>query len=529
MLALWTVPALADEAPDAQLAAAAPRNTIEEVTVTARRREENVQEVPVAISVIGGEALESQGAYNLNRLTQLQPTLQFYSTNPRNTFVNIRGIGAPFGLTNDGFEQGVGIYVDQVYYNRIASATLDFVDVEQIETLRGPQGALYGKNTTAGAINITTRPPSFDFEGKAEVSLGNYGFKQAKASISGPLAENVAARLSISNTDRHGTVYNTATNQYQNSQDNLGIRGSILWRASDTLKVTISGDQNLQNPICCVQPYALVGTTQRALNRQYAALIARFPGYAVPSTNPFDRLTNNDAPIAVRNEIGGASAVVEWEVGPGKLTSVSSWRYWDWGPKNDRDFTGLPITTKSENPTKQQQAAQEFRYNYEGEGFNFVVGTFGFYQKIRTKDVQDSGTAASAWFLAPSSALSNNPAVLANQTAKNDIRLDNNSWATFSKVNWDVTDKFTLSPGVRVNYDSKKGLYNSVVTGTASNGTRQIVSSDPTSPSYNDPWTAAQRGVQASQFFNVKYNDWNLTYDINLAYEVAPDINTFAT
>ena len=131
--------------------------------------------------MVGGEQLDNTGSFNVGRLTQIQPTLQFYSTNPRNTAVNIRGIGAPFGLTNDGIEQGVGIYVDQVYYSRIASATFDFLDVEQIEVLRGPQGTLYGKNTTAGAINITTRQPTFDLEGRAEVSIGNLGFKQAKA------------------------------------------------------------------------------------------------------------------------------------------------------------------------------------------------------------------------------------------------------------------------------------------------------------------------------------------------------------
>jgi iron complex outermembrane receptor protein len=510
-----------------QTAPAAP--VVEEIVVTAWRREERLQDVPIAISVVGGDALDTQGVYNVNRLTQLQPSLQFYSTNPRNTFVNIRGLGAPFGLTNDGFEQGVGIYVDQVYYNRIASATLDFVDVEQVETLRGPQGTLYGKNTTAGAINITTRAPSFDFEGKAEVSAGNYGFKQGKVSVSGPLSEKVAARLSISTTDRRGTIYDVTTNQYLNSQDNLGIRSAVLWEASDDVKVTLSADYNLQNPICCAQIYARVGATQRVLNRQYAALIARFPGYRVPSTNPFDRLTDLDAPLAARNEIGGASALVEWKVGPGTLTSISSWRYWDWGPKNDRDFTGLPIYTKSENPTKQEQVSQEFRYNYEAEHFNFVVGTFGFYQKIRTKGVQDSGTAASAWLLAPNSALSNNPAVLNGLRANNDIRLDNNSFATFGKVNWEVIDRFTVSPGIRVNYDTKKGLYNSVVTGTASNGTTQIVSNDPTSPSFNDSWTAAQRGVLASQFFKVPYSKWNLSYDLNLAYEVTPDVNAYAT
>jgi iron complex outermembrane receptor protein len=499
------------------------------IVVTARRRQENVQQVPIAISVVSGATLEAQGAYNVNRLTQLQPTLQFYSTNPRNTFINIRGIGAPFGLTNDGFEQGVGIYIDQVYYNRIASATLDFVDVERIEVLRGPQGTLYGKNTTAGAINITTSPPSFEFGGKAEVSLGNYGFKQGKASISGPLSDKIAARISVSSTDRRGTIYNVVTNQHVNSQDNLGVRGSLLWKPSERLNVTLSGDYNLQNPICCAQIYALVGTTQRALNRQYAALVARFPGYKVPSTNPFDRLTDLDAALAARNEHGGASARVEWDLGPGTLTSVTAWRYWDWGPKNDRDFTGLPIYTKVNNPTKQNQYTQELRYAYDGKAVNFVLGAFAFHQKIRTSGVQETGTAASAWLLAPSSALSNNPAVLNNLVATNDIRLNNTSAAIFGKVNWKITDRLTVSPGIRVNYDKKDGYYSSVVVGTASNGTRQIVSSDPNSASYNDAWTAAQRGVQSSQFFKVPYDAWNLSYDLNLAYAVTRDINTYAT
>ena len=508
-------------------AAKEPRG--DDIVVTARRRAENVQDVPVAVSVVSAATLEAQGAYNINRLTQLQPTLQFYSTNPRNTFINIRGIGAPFGLTNDGFEQGVGIYVDQVYYNRIASATLDFVDVEQIEVLRGPQGTLYGKNTTAGAINITTRAPSFEFEGKGEVSLGNYGFKQGKVSVSGPLSDTIAARISVSNTDRRGTIYNVATNQHVNSQDNLGVRGALLWKPNDDLNVTLSGDYNLQNPICCAQIYARVGTTQRALNRQYAALIARFPGYAVPSTDPFDRLTDVDAALAARNEHGGASLRGEWNLGSGTLTSVTAWRYWDWGPKNDRDFTGLPIYTKVNNPTKQNQYTQELRYNYEGTSLNFVVGAFAFHQKIRTSGIQETGTAASAWLLAPSSALSNNPAVLNGVVATNDIRLDNTSLAVFGKLNWKVTDRFTVSPGIRVNYDKKDGYYNSVVVGTASNGTRQIISNDPTSPSYNDPWTAAQRGVQASQFFEVPYSKWNVSYDLNLAYEVTADINAYAT
>ena len=143
----------------------------ETITVTARRREESLQNVPLPVSVFSEKQLTSTGAYNIARVAQIQPVIQFYQSNPRNSAINIRGLGAPLGLTNDGIEQGVGLYIDQVYYSRPAAAALDFIDTEQVEVLRGPQGSLYGKNTTAGAINIRTRPPSFSPEARVEVGL----------------------------------------------------------------------------------------------------------------------------------------------------------------------------------------------------------------------------------------------------------------------------------------------------------------------------------------------------------------------
>ena len=131
------------------------------MVVTARRVEEVAQEVPIPVSVVSGDLVADAGAFNVNRLKEMIPTVQFYSTNPRNSAINIRGLGAPFGLTNDGIEPGVGLYIDGVFYARPASATLDFLDVDRVEVLRGPQGTLFGKNTTAGAINVTTRKPSF--------------------------------------------------------------------------------------------------------------------------------------------------------------------------------------------------------------------------------------------------------------------------------------------------------------------------------------------------------------------------------
>lgn len=514
-------PAAAQDAPPADTQAQADNSvdTGEDLIVTARRRNEGLQDVPIAVTVVSSEQIDNTGSFNVGRLTQLTPTLQFYSSNPRNTSVNIRGLGSPFGLTNDGIEQGVGIYVDDVYYSRVASATFDFLDVARIETLRGPQGTLYGKNTTAGAINITTRQPTFDFEARAELTIGNLEFRQAKAAISGPLSETLAARLAVSATTRRGTIFNVTSDRYINEQDNVGARFQLLFQPSDRFNVTFAADWNRQRPECCAQIFVRTGATQRPLNRQYAALAAA-QNYAVPSTNPFDRLTDVDASLNAGNEIGGLALRANWDIGPGTLTSVTAWRYWDWLPENDRDFTGLPITTESNNPSQQNQYTQELRYSVDGERFDYVVGAFLYRQTIRTQGLQVQGPAASRWLLNPSSALANDPSVLNGLTANNDIRLDNDSAALFGQLTWHVTDSFSIQPGIRINYDSKDGLYDSVVT----NGAGQLVTFAST-----DPRIVAQRGVLAPQRIEPSFSDWNLSYDFTVNYELTDDILTYAT
>ena len=207
-----------------------PENLLSQVIVTARRRTETAQNIPIPISIVGGAKIDESGSFNVNRVKELVPSVQLYSSNPRNTGINIRGLGSPFGLTNDGLDPGVGFYVDGVYYARPAAATLDFIDIERIEVLRGPQGTLFGKNTTAGAFNITTRKPSFTTGADFEVSYGNYGYIQAKSSITGAIVKDkLAARVSFSGTQRDGTVYNVAKNEYVNDINNLGYRGQLLF------------------------------------------------------------------------------------------------------------------------------------------------------------------------------------------------------------------------------------------------------------------------------------------------------------
>src|SRR5690606_418282 len=332
--------------------ALSPRQeTLDQVVVTSRRRQESLQDVPIPVSVVGGALVEESGSFNVNRVKELVPTVQLYSSNPRNTTINIRGLGSTFGLTNDGLDPGVGFYIDGVYYARPAATTLDFVDVAQIEVLRGPQGTLFGKNTTAGAFNITTRKASFDPNSTFELSYGNFGFIQAKASVTGPLVKDkLAARISFSGTQRDGTVYNVRSEKYVNDLNNLGARGQLLFTPNENLEFTLAGDFSRQRPNeGYAQVIAGVTVTERREERQFRNII-RDLGWELPSENPFDRLVDQNSTWRSGNDLGGVSLNVDAKIGPGTLTSTTAWRYWNWDPMNDRDFTGLNATAKSQAP-----------------------------------------------------------------------------------------------------------------------------------------------------------------------------------
>src|SRR5262245_96391 len=186
-VAAFASAAFAQTLPAGTQVAAAGANTlqIEEITITARRREENVQRVPIAASVVSGARLDVTGTVNPQGLAQLVPALYYNSANPRNTAYTIRGLGSntlSISAANDGIEPGVAFYVDGVYHGRPATAAFDFTDIERVEVLRGPQGTLFGKNSTGGAISIVSRAPTFEPEFNAEASYGAYQFMQAKMS-----------------------------------------------------------------------------------------------------------------------------------------------------------------------------------------------------------------------------------------------------------------------------------------------------------------------------------------------------------
>ncbi len=493
-----------------------PSKLTEAVVVTARRVEEIAQEVPIPLSVVDGKLAAGTGAFNVNRLKELIPTVQFYSTNPRNSAINIRGLGAPFGLTNDGLEPGVGLYIDGVFYARPASATLDFLDVERIEVLRGPQGTLFGKNTTAGAINVTTRKPGFSRSSDVEFNLGDRDFVQLKASVTGPLARKVAARLSFSGTQRDGTVLNVRTSHRVNDLDNAGVRGQVLFAPSDKVAITASVDHTRQRPQGYTQMVAGVAPTLRPANRQYPQIAADL-GYSAPSFNAFDRVTDVDSPLRSYQDLGGVALNLDWKLGRGRLTSTTGWRYWNWNPSSDRDFIGLPVTTISAAPSTQRQWTQEVRYAGDLTSHtNFVVGAFAFRQGIdsRPSFKQEQGAAAARFLLAPS-AVAATPGLLDGYGFNQYVTYGNTSAAFFGQLELSLGDRLRLLPGLRFNYDQKDVDFDQQIYGG-------LQTDDPA-------LVALQRSVLAPQAYQADVDDTNLSGQLTAAYKASESVHAYVT
>jgi iron complex outermembrane receptor protein len=493
-----------------------PARFTQSVVVTARRVEEAAQDVPIPVSVVRGDLVADAGAFNVNRLKEMIPTVQFYSTNPRNSAINIRGLGSPFGLTNDGLEPGVGLYIDGVFYARPASATLDFLDVDQVEVLRGPQGTLFGKNTTAGAINVSTRKPNFTPGTDFELNYGNFGFVQAKASLTGPLAKSVAGRLSFSGTQRDGTLFNTTTQDDVNDLNNLGVRGQVLYAPSDKIAITAAFDLTRQRAEGYTQVVAGVAPTLRAANRQYQQIAASV-GYQAPSFNAFDRLTDIDSPLRSYQDLGGTQLNIDWKVGPGRLTSTTAWRYWDWDPSNDRDFIGLPITTVSSGTSKQHQYTQEVRYaGNASRRINFVTGAFLFRQQIDSNPVikQEQGPAAAAFLLAPG-ANASTPGLLDGYGYDQYLKYRNVSAALFGQIEWTISDRLRVLPGLRFNYDQKDVDFDQRVYGGLQTTNPALI--------------ALQQSVLAPQKYQADVSDTNTSGQLTVAYKVARAVNAYAT
>ncbi len=488
-----------------------------EVVISSRRRIEKIQNVPIPITLISGKQAEEAGAFNVNRLKELVPSVQLYSSNPRNTSINIRGLGSTFGLTNDGIDPGVGFYVDGVYFARAAATTLDFLDVDRIEVLRGPQGTLFGKNTTAGTFNVVTRKPSFKSRANFEVSYGNYGFLQAKSSVTGALTKTIAGRLSFSGTQRDGLIENVKTGKAVNDLNNLGVRGQILFTPKENLEIILSADYTRQRPDGYAQIIAGVAPTQRPAYRQFNEIITDL-NYTLPSKNAFDRKIDHDTPWRSGQDLGGIALNIENKVGNATLTATTAWRFWNWDPSNDRDFTGLPVLQLSQATSKHQQWTQELRYAGEiNTKLSGILGLFFIGQDLKTDPyhIEESGAAQWRFSQNSTSLLWQTPGLLDGYGIKTKSTLNTFSSAIFGQLDWEITSKLHILPGLRYNYDAKKVDYSRATYGGLQT---------------NDPaLIALKKSVYNDQAFTTDVEDTNFSGNLTLSYQFSENIHTFAT
>ncbi|TCM15740.1 iron complex outermembrane receptor protein [Novosphingobium sp. PhB165] len=536
---LFTVPAYAAEAPSADLAAATPAGSAPDaaaadgngdtgstIIVTAsRRRDENVQEVPVAISVISAAALERRGDYTLGSIQQQVPSLQVITFNPRNTNINIRGLGSNVSLTNDGLENGVGFYIDNVYYGRVGLAQFDLVDIQSMEILRGPQGTLFGKNTTAGVINVTSRKPTFDPELSAEASLGNYGHYQVRASASGGLIKDLlAVRLSGAISQNDGFLWNKTTNTRAQNYLNKSIRGQLLFTPDPNLEVRIIGDYARQKQDYVLNVFAGLHTTYAdgtPIAGNFAQRAARFPGYTLPDFAPFDRVGEADSHYQSNMAGYGVSGEVNWKLGGPTLTSITAYRWWDWDPANDGDGTSLPIVVKAQQANRQRQFSQELRLASKDNGtFDWVVGAYYFWQTVRGYGATGYGSAAPLWFLGASNAVNN--AALSGYEVNSYSDPQTKTLAAFGQTDWHITPSLTLTTGLRFTHEEKDGVFEQWVA--------QAADISGFSPAVQTQIQAIRASFnKAVPLTHTSFTDNSLSGLVSLSWKVAPDVMVYGS
>ncbi|HCU2044386.1 TPA: TonB-dependent receptor [Pseudomonas aeruginosa] len=433
-------PAPAEEAPP--LASSVPDKAdtaLGKVTVTARRREEDSQKVPTPITVLGGETLEAQRISRVQDLQQVLPSVNVAYIHARQSSVAVRGIGN--NPASDGLEGSAGIYLDNVYLGRPGMAVFDLLDIEQLELLRGPQGTLFGKNTTAGVLNISTRAPTFTAERTVEVSGGQDGYFQGRGTVSGPLGETLAGRLSAYRTRDDGYIKNIHDDNYLNGGERQGARGQLLFEPNEDFSLRWIADYNEEDS--SNGSMVVYGAAERFWQR--AALVG-----ASPLRDPQRRKVNINGRQHVSVHQGGSSLEANWNLAGGyRLTSISAYRYWHFTPANDEQLNVSAINDTGVE-VHDRQFSQEIRLaSPTGGAFDYVVGAYAFRQNLGNKTFTSYGPLADLYLLGT------NLGALNDTYSKANGKIETDSFALFAQGTWHLTERLDFTAGLRGTYEEK--------------------------------------------------------------------------
>lgn len=369
---LGAFPAVAQTTPTGQEA-----TTIDEIIVTATRREQRLIEVPIAVTAVGGEQLENSGVTDIRELTSLAPSIQFQTPGGgADSSIRIRGVGTT--STNPGLESSVGVVIDGVIRARTGVALSELGDLERIEILRGPQGTLFGRNTSSGIVNIVTRQPEFNsINGNVTGTLGNFNNRRISAAANLPLLENeLALRIEGSYELRDGFHSDANSNETLDNLDRQFVRGKLLWRPSENVRWTFSADYTIRDENCCVALLAIAGPTYNLVNQ----LAAARGGVGYPTTNPFNRDASKNNLRRNQEDIEdmGVSASGEITLGWAQLTSITALRSWEAVRSQDFDHSGADLGLFLPNGLNQKfdVFTQEIRLQGEMGRLDWLMGVF---------------------------------------------------------------------------------------------------------------------------------------------------------
>ena len=433
----------------------AQERLLEEVIVTARRREESLQETPVAVTALSATALREAGVRNLRDLNAIAPNIDVHEANGTAPLANIyiRGVGQR--NTEVNIDSGVGIYIDEVYIGRPDGAMLDLNDIQSVQVLRGPQGTLFGKNTTGGALVFTTNRPIDEFEGSVEARVGNYDKLDLSGVLNVPLTDNLWSRFSVTTVNRDGYVDNKFLDDEFVDEDRVNAVAQLRWVASDAwvfdLNLNYTDTDQTTRPQKCRLVPEVVGWQQALFDilgvvPSTGRTLDDFCQDSIDAGDALDVTSDIDGKYEA--ETKGASLTAEWEINENlSLKSVTAYRNTEAGQDDDLDHTTLPWLHRTQfthpfgNKRDTDQYSQEFQLTGSAvdDRLQYVTGLY--YFKEETDGQQQTA------FLGPYDPGFLGFFVLTSQGDSREV--ENEAWAAFAQLEWAWTDQWRTTLGVR--------------------------------------------------------------------------------
>ena len=427
-------------------------NALEEIVVTATKRAQSLQDVPIAVNAFSAETIEVAGINNAGDLAILTPALNInVNTNPFAARMIIRGVGT--AQTDPALEPSVGLFIDGIYLGRTGLGMSDLTDIERIEVLQGPQGTLYGKNTNAGAISVITKKPSFEkSEGYVEASVGNYSMNKLTASASGPLTQNLAYRLSGNINQRDGYYDNSAGVDF-NDADDWNIQGKLQWEPTESLSILLSGSRVERDTTCC----GADAVQTESVNNELVA-----QGLSPDSNDPYDYNVQSNADNRFAMESDLLSMTIDYDTGWGAIKSITAWNDYSYRVDQDPDRSELDILTLSNDKSSGDSFSQELRFTASpSDNVDYMLGVFYLEQNTKRggdepfvfigDDIITIGSQQDLPFPLPFNFL-----VQPGDSLTLDMNQDAETIAFFGQGTWHIGDQWHITGGLRWSDEEKK-------------------------------------------------------------------------